>query len=371
LNSKEESFYSLYKTKLEPIVHELNKKSHDIRINKILFFIIIPACFLIFCGIIAALPDWLIFFFFIFFLMSVSYLYTIMIQDPSQNHQKDVKRKVISPLVKLINKSFVYKATVSKKSQRSILKEFRKSEIFSHKNPWNGSSFKKFPPIPGYSGKEMEFQVGQYIYSTADTNKLEISTIQCDIDWTDEGWQEMIYERFSFNGLFISIDFNKNFNGKTFILPEEILGYLNEDLQSLLTRSGQELIRLEDAKFEKKFIVYSDDQIEARYILSPSLMERILDFRNSTNKLIKISFVKNKLYMTIQNTDSTVPGIYTLSKKSRNLVSFRNLNTVFSSHNIRPIVFNDIREYYNNLTLVLDLSERLKLNRRIWRKDSV
>ena len=40
-----------------------------------------------------------------------------------------------------------------------------------------------------------------------------------------------------------------------------------------------EEIELEDPEFMEHFRVYSTDQVEARYILSPSMMERLLAFR--------------------------------------------------------------------------------------------
>ncbi|MEM6796310.1 MAG: DUF3137 domain-containing protein, partial [Acidobacteriota bacterium] len=36
-------------------------------------------------------------------------------------------------------------------------------------------------------------------------------------------------------------------------------------------------VRLEDARFEKEFEVVSSDQVEARYLLTPALMERLME----------------------------------------------------------------------------------------------
>ena len=60
-----------------------------------------------------------------------------------------------------------------------------------------------------------------------------------------------------------------------------------------------ELVKLEDVEFEKEFAIYSGDQIESRYILSPSLMERILSFKQKTKKRIQMSFVDSRLYVTV------------------------------------------------------------------------
>ena len=49
---------------------------------------------------------------------------------------------------------------------------------------------------------------------------------------------------------------------------------IGQKLQSFTTAfSKRQLIKLEDPEFEKLFAVYGDDQIEARYILTPALMQ--------------------------------------------------------------------------------------------------
>ena len=48
--------------------------------------------------------------------------------------------------------------------------------------------------------------------------------------------------------------------------------------------SHGELVKLEDPEFEKSFVVYSGNQTEARYILSTSLMRRILDYKVNCKK---------------------------------------------------------------------------------------
>ena len=72
--------------------------------------------------------------------------------------------------------------------------------------------------------------------------------------------------------------------GVEFPFPK-LFGRLGRKLQSLNVFRG-ELIRLEDPEFESHFVVYGSDQIEARYILSTSLMARITDFKEKTGKKI-------------------------------------------------------------------------------------
>ncbi len=74
-----------------------------------------------------------------------------------------------------------------------------------------------------------------------------------------------------FDGVFISFSFGKHFNGKTIVQKDK--GAVGNWLKD--TFSKQERVALEDPHFERIFEVYSDDQIEARYLLTPAFMERL------------------------------------------------------------------------------------------------
>ena len=68
-----------------------------------------------------------------------------------------------------------------------------------------------------------------------------------------------------FSGLLIKIQINKNFSGKTIVGNKWHITKLN----------GFADVVLEDVEFMKSRKVYSTDQIEARYILTTSFMERL------------------------------------------------------------------------------------------------
>lgn len=150
-----------------------------------------------------------------------------------------------------------------------------------------------------------------------------------------------------FHGLFFIADFNKKFKGKTFVFPrkrkrkhERLRG---KRLLSMMKKNYGELVRLEDPLFEKSFLVYGSDQIEARYILSTALMKRICDYREKTKKNIYISFVDNRVHV----------GIY----YGHNL---------FEVDVYTPIDFGLIREYYEDMAHAIGIVEDLNLNTRIW-----
>jgi hypothetical protein len=150
-----------------------------------------------------------------------------------------------------------------------------------------------------------------------------------------------------FKGLFFVADFHKNFKTNTFILPdfaEKFFGFLGEGLQSLNKTKG-ELVKLEDPEFEKNFVVYSNDQIEARYILSPALMARIMDFKKKTKRKIHMSFINNKVYVAIHY--------------KKNLFEPKLFKTLIN--------FKPIQSYFEDLKLATEIVNDLNLNTRIWR----
>lgn len=151
-----------------------------------------------------------------------------------------------------------------------------------------------------------------------------------------------------FKGLFFIGDFNKNFTCQTVVLPdnaEKFFGRLGQKLQSM-NFARDDLVRLDNPEFEKHFVVYSNDQVGARYILSTSLMERIVGFKKKSNQNIHLSFVGSMVFVAI-----SFP---------RNLFEPRIFRTLLD--------FEPIREYFEDLQLAIQIVDDLNLNTRIWTK---
>jgi len=151
-----------------------------------------------------------------------------------------------------------------------------------------------------------------------------------------------------FKGILFKADFNKDFSSRTVILPdvsEKYLGSIGKTLQKLnFTRSG--LVEMESPDFEKEFIVYADDSQEARYILSPSFMEKLLICKERLGMDISLSFYKSNIYIAMpMSQDFLEPGLF---------------KTI-----IDPA---KTEEYYRDMQMVIDIIEELNLNTRIWSK---
>lgn len=152
-----------------------------------------------------------------------------------------------------------------------------------------------------------------------------------------------------FKGLFFVGDFNKRFSGTTYVLPDtaqRLFGPMGQALQSLDSSHGQ-LVKMEDPEFERAFVVHSSDQIEARYILSPALMRRILDFKNTNKRAVHIGFADSCVYLALElRKEMFAPKLF--------------------STLLDPAV---VHAYWNDLNLATGIVEDLNLNTRIWTKE--
>nr|WP_315246480.1 DUF3137 domain-containing protein [uncultured Flavobacterium sp.] len=101
-----------------------------------------------------------------------------------------------------------------------------------------------------------------------------------------------------FEGIVFVADFNKNFTVSTIVRPKNFGNAARSWFsKNLFNVNSDELVQLENIDFDNKFVTYSQNQIEARYILTPAMMERILDLNSKSDETISISFIHSKMYI--------------------------------------------------------------------------
>lgn len=157
-----------------------------------------------------------------------------------------------------------------------------------------------------------------------------------------------------FRGIFFIADFNKHFQGQTFVLPdtaESMMGGFGRMLQgwgSKIDGRPGDLVQLEDPEFERLFAVQSTDQVEARYILSTSLMERLTRFRKELDTPLALSFVNSQIYIAISTRKNYFepPSVW--------------MGGLLNE--------GDIAAYFADVRLAEEIVESLNLNLRIWSK---
>ncbi|MDF1753403.1 MAG: DUF3137 domain-containing protein [Verrucomicrobiales bacterium] len=153
-----------------------------------------------------------------------------------------------------------------------------------------------------------------------------------------------------FKGLMLIADFHKHFEGRTFVLPdvaEKAFGGFGRALQKMGGPRGTSLIQMEDAEFEKAFAVYSSDQVEARYILSPAMMRRLLEMRNRFGKDVRLSFRESSVWIAVPHRNPYLEP-----------------NT-----NVEATDRNQLEKMLGEISLFLQVIEELDLNTRIWTKE--
>jgi hypothetical protein len=316
-----EELKNFYKTTLIEDVNKLEDKRKKLK-NKLLFIYFIMlwnsiAIYFIFFHNSQNSIDGI--FFTIAILVSLGiFIYKYMKKD----YRSEFKEYIIKPLIKQIDSNLNYSSNLH--ISKTI---FTDSKLFTYPDKFSGN----------------DFTIG-----TIEKTQIQFSDIHAQKKYKDSKGKTK-YSTI-FQGLFIVADFNKNFYGTTIVLPDfaqnsfgDLIGTW---LQSKNTSRG-ELVKMDSVEFEKEFVVYSDDQIEARYILSQNLMELILKFKKKSKNDIYISFTKNKLHIAIDyKKDLFEP-------------------TVFTSLLDETLIF----EYIEILSLVIGCVEELRLNRRIWSKD--
>lgn len=104
---------------------------------------------------------------------------------------------------------------------------------------------------------------------------------------------------YTFRGMFCWLNFKKKLNGHTVILTNNQSAKLDR-LASFNFKEEQK-VNLEDPRFTDQFIVYSTDQVEARYVLSTALMERIVSLKEKFNQPILLSFHNQQMYLAVNN----------------------------------------------------------------------
>ena len=144
-----------------------------------------------------------------------------------------------------------------------------------------------------------------------------------------------------FHGLFFHLDFNKAIRGRTVVRPADTASW------RLGSQAGLTRVVLEDPEFEKAFEVYSTSQVEARYILTPLLMERIVEIRGKTEKPIFVAFAANAAFVAVHYGRSLFePSIATSTS------------------------FDSVVEIADHFRLADVIVQELDLNTRIWTKDA-
>lgn len=309
--NEDEQFKSFYATVLAPELESYDalKKKYDAHKTKaknaFIISILIPFLFTI---------DFLAYNFPFIILISsfVGFCYAFVHNGKSYNYKMEFrsgfKRKILPLLIKKVNPDWQYYPN------RSISRnEYETSGLFWRK-------------CDRFSGDDLVVgQVGQ-----TDFRSSELHT-QYEEEYKDKDGKTQSTYRTIFQGFFFHADFNKDFKGETYVLPA-------------LTGPGRE-VKLENPEFANIFSVSSTCQVEARYLLTPAIMEAILRIRRLYRTTTQLSFVGSRVYVAIDMEDE----LFEADFQDRN--------------------YNGLRFIFDLFKLNETIIKELNLNTRIWTKE--
>lgn len=145
-----------------------------------------------------------------------------------------------------------------------------------------------------------------------------------------------------FDGIILVAEFNKKLQGITVVRPKSgwaIGNFLGDFFNSF----RGDVIQLENQAFMQQYTAYSSNQIEARYVLTPLLMERILEIEQKFGRRLNLSFFNSRVY-----------------------VAFPFRENFFEPNINRPIGVEQFRDEITLVNNMLGVIEALDLNTRIW-----
>ena len=101
-------------------------------------------------------------------------------------------------------------------------------------------------------------------------------------------------KRAGFEGVIITLNHHAPFGGRTIIRRD--MGPLNPRKVD-----GMERVGLVDLNFERMFEVYSDDQVEARGLITPDFKERLMDFNDDfLGRGVQIAFLAGQVHIALE-----------------------------------------------------------------------
>ncbi|MCX6983797.1 MAG: DUF3137 domain-containing protein [Lentisphaerae bacterium] len=315
-----------YDSVLSVSLKDMEGKRRKIAFKIIILWIVLGFIFL--CGLLASavlLNLGIAIALFIFLLIIGIIIHVIFFNRGIKAFTSEFKERIVGEVVRFADENLVYA-------------------------PQNGINQQTYMDSQIFLTHPDRYKCEDYVSGKIGETQIEFSEIHSEYktETTDSKGRRQTQWHTIFRGLFFIADFNKNFQGTTVVLPdlaEKAFGFLGKIFQSWnLARKGQ-LIKLEDPEFEKLFVVYGDNQITARYILTPGLMQRLVEFRKNVSNTVFLSFKDSKVYLAISI--------------SRNLFEPR----IFRSN----ADFGLIKDYFENLDLSAKIIEELGLNTRIWK----
>lgn len=140
-----------------------------------------------------------------------------------------------------------------------------------------------------------------------------------------------------FHGYFFIFDNNKTTDSRLYVRPCLLNDFGSPDFK-------EQKIRTDTSEFDKRFSVYSDDPVKARYILTSAMMARMLDLETKYKNMASFLFDQDKLYIAFKAKTLLEPPLH------------------------KRITEHTIHKQMEVFQLIGSIVEELNIDHHIWRK---
>ena len=114
-----------------------------------------------------------------------------------------------------------------------------------------------------------------------------------------------------FVGRWMIFDFNKSFKYNFQVCQK---GFGSNMVNTLFSKTKYHKINLESVEFNKRFNVYAINDHDVFYVLSPSLIQKIMDLSNQMKGKVLLCFFNNKLHVGLNNNIDSFEATSPLKK---------------------------------------------------------
>ena len=201
-------------------------------------------------------------------------------EHPLNRIKKEAKTLLVEPIARQFDLSYVHEC-----GPQGLVHELKDKKLLPD---WDRSKFED--RLEGRrSGTDFEF---------FEAHLEEKRTQRSSNGGTRTKWVTV------FRGQCLRFDFHKTFYGRTRVMRDAGLFNAFGGMFSDMDRA-----RLEDPEFEKAFEVYTNDQVEARFLLTPDVMQRLLELEEAFHGAkLRCAFEDGQLFLALEGGDMFEPG---------------------------------------------------------------
>lgn len=222
----------------------------------------------------------------------VTILYTITIKVKVVSYIYTLYIFYIVWLIILILKKGKLKDELTKVLMNDILKEEFENLKYDVETGISEKYFVESEFLKNYTN----YYATNYIYGVLENN-FEFQMSDISVTKTEKDLKGNKHTYTMFKGIFAVLEKEKINEFSLIIMPDVKNKYMNQIWGNIKKMVGtKDIVRLENVEFERYFEAYSDNQIEARKIITLEFMEKLLMLRKKFDKSVTILYKKNKVY---------------------------------------------------------------------------